>query len=98
MTIPASKSTLHGCLQVRKLLAYRKMRRLPKVRERYNNPRVQWARNHMNWTDEWLSVLFSDEKKFNLDGPDGWAYNWHNICKELYSRQGTTFSRQQERG
>ncbi|KMQ81987.1 hypothetical protein RF55_24576 [Lasius niger] len=48
----------------------------------------------MNWTDEWLSVLFSDEKKFNLDGPDGWAYYWHDIRKEPQ----TFFSRQQGGG
>lgn len=82
VTIPVSKSTVHRRLQVSKLLAYRKMLRSPNLTKRHKDARVQWARKHMNWTDEWLSVLFSDEKKFNLDGPDGWAYYWHDILKE----------------
>ena len=48
----------------------------------------------MNWTDEWPSVLFSDEKKFNLDGPDRLAYYWHDLRKELR----TFLSRQQGGG
>ena len=47
----------------------------------------------MNWIDEWLSVLFSVEKNFNLDCPDGWAYFWHDIRKEPQ----TLFNRQQGR-
>jgi hypothetical protein len=71
VTVPVSKSMVHRRLQVSKLLADRKMLRSPKLTTRHKDARVQWARNHMNWTDEWLSVLVSDEKKFNLDGPDG---------------------------
>ena len=36
----------------------------------------------MTWKAEWKQVLFSDEKKFNLEGPDGAAYHWHNLRKE----------------
>ncbi|GBM12284.1 Transposable element Tc3 transposase [Araneus ventricosus] len=39
----------------------------------------------MSWTTEWTSVIFSDEKRFNLDGPDGFQYYLHCLKqKEQY--------------
>ena len=30
----------------------------------------------------WDQVWFSDEKNVNLDGPDGYSYNFHDVRKE----------------
>ena len=41
----------------------------------------------MSWEKEWYKIVFSDEKKFNLDGPDGYQYYYHDIRKEKKIQQ-----------
>ncbi|CAF1618868.1 unnamed protein product [Rotaria magnacalcarata] len=43
---------------------------------------IKLAKYHMTWNNEWHKVVWSDEKKFNLDGPDGFSYDWHDLRKE----------------
>lgn len=52
----------------------------------------------MTWSNEWYRVVFSEEKKFNLEGPDGFNYYFHDLRKEehnlnrLHSLEGVLWS------
>lgn len=47
----------------------------PWLSKRNIKRRFQWAKDHAGWTvEQWKSVLWSDESKFNIFGTDGISY------------------------
>ena len=50
----------------------------PPLTAQHKKDRFDMELKHVTWTEEWQTVIFSDEKKFNLDGPDGYKYYWHS--------------------
>ena len=47
--------------------------------------REDFALDKILWTRQWRKAIFSDEKKFNLDGPYGFKYRWHHVNKDKIS-------------
>ena len=81
LDLPISVSQVTRVLTKSKQVRYTKRMKAPYLKPHHIKARLDWAKVHMNWTTEWTRVIFSDEKKFNLDGPDGCQYYWQDISK-----------------
>jgi transposase len=82
LDLPVSCRTVQRSLHANRNANYEKMMRTIQLKKVHIDARLQWARIHKSWTYEWKKVLFTDEKKFNLDGPDGMKYYWHDKRKK----------------
>lgn len=89
LTLDVSAETIRRALHRSPHIQYQKRLLKPAQNAYTKAERLQWARDHMQWVEQWSRTIFSDEKKFNLDGPDGYAYYWHDLRKEklIFSRR-----------
>lgn len=65
-------------------MVHKKVKSVPAMTEDHKKIRYYWANEHVTWPlDDWKEVIFSDEKKFNLDSLDGFAHYFHDLRTEL---------------
>lgn len=53
---------------------------------RHRRARLEWATEHLNWgSNEWRRVLFSDESRFTIDGPDRRIKIWRRTGERYFN-------------
>ncbi|CAF2016077.1 unnamed protein product [Rotaria magnacalcarata] len=77
-----SRWTINRVIKRSHILKKMKKKHSPALTTAHKILRLTWAKDHMTWNNEWHKVIWSDEKKFNLDGPDGFSYYWYDLRKE----------------
>lgn len=56
------------------------MQTAPRITDLHKKNRLTWCFDQIIFTpEEWRTVVFSEEKKFSLDEPDGNAYFWYDM-------------------
>jgi transposase len=81
LNIEASTRTVRKALKSTAYLKYKLKPLVIAMTKDHKKRRVDCCKARRNWMNEWHRVIFSDEKKFNQDGPDGWRHYFHDVRK-----------------
>ncbi|KRJ97477.1 uncharacterized protein Dyak_GE28378, isoform C [Drosophila yakuba] len=91
LKLKVSRRRVHQLLAENKTVKYSSRVPVPMLLPRHISSRLSFAEKYKFWTEEFRSVIFSDEKKWNLDGPDGCHKYWRDLRHPRETRHKRNF-------
>ena len=99
--LSASRTTVWRAIRCNPNMVRQTMKKAPRLLQYHRDMRLQFSRWNIatDWSkvrfdllgrfSEFFKIIWSDEKKFNLDGSDGSRYYWRDLRKEpqVFSRR-----------
>lgn len=73
-------------LQIRDNIRREKLEKKLPSTIRYKQDLLQFVREHVQWKKKWRKIIFTNEKKSNLDGSDAFNYCYYDIRKEKLTK------------
>lgn len=90
LNLNCSAKTVLRVLQNDPNMVFWKHRSKPPLTPVHQARRLEFAWQQVSrGGSKWADIIFSDEKKWNLDGPDGCHFYWHDLRRtpEVFSRR-----------
>ncbi|CAO4371152.1 unnamed protein product [Caenorhabditis nigoni] len=87
LNLKVCKNTVRNVIKRSGVIVRQRMMKVPKLTDAHKVRRLDFAKTNM--ATQWKNVVFSDEKKWNLDGPDGNRSYWRDLRKDpqMFSRR-----------
>lgn len=83
LNLPVGKKRVQAMLLTDASLEWRRPMKGPWLTPIHISRRLEWATERVGMgQDYWDQIIWSDEKKWNLDGPDGLSSYWHDLRAE----------------
>ncbi|KAF0709933.1 hypothetical protein AaE_012726 [Aphanomyces astaci] len=80
-SLPVGRRRVCQLLNKSGKLKYKKRLAAPMMTRAHEKARVKWAAEARHWGPKFGDIVWSDEKKWNLDGPDGFNYYWADLTR-----------------
>ena len=89
LELPVTVRRVQQVLHANPNMVYKKRKGQPKLTKLHKKNRLNFETEKIEWHQEWDQIMFPDEKKFNLDGLDGFQFYWCDLRKEeqIYSKR-----------